>query len=360
MKEMDRNQLDFYNCRSDIENKDSINPLVSIITPCYNGGKFLDRFFLAILGQTYPKLELIFVDDGSTDQTAVIVEKYKKKFLERKCKLIYFYQKNQGQAVALNQGLKLFTGEYFMWMDSDDVIHPDNVSTKMQFLIDHKEFGFVSSSSRIVEEDTFRELGVLSRKVQRNKKDTLFEDLILERNAHCANCGFLVRKSAFLRSIPTRKIFESRGGQNWQMLVPLAYYEKCGYIEKILSDIVERKNSHSHSPNGLEQKINRMKLHEEILIETIKSICELKEKEMYIRKVNIKYAKKGLRLAWRFKNKEKVLEYYSLCKGYTCIGIRELLIYAQVQCIVFNVLGKGFRFISHPIRTIRRLQMRQL
>ena len=101
--------------------------LVSIITPCYNGEKYVDRFLTSVLNQTYNNIELIFVDDGSTDKTKDVVLSFKEQFEKRGYDLIYIYQKNAGQAAAINQGLKVFKGEFLMWIDSDDLMFPSEM-----------------------------------------------------------------------------------------------------------------------------------------------------------------------------------------------------------------------------------------
>ena len=72
--------------------------LVSIITPCYNGEKHVHRLLESVLNQTYTNIELILVDDGSTDETKKIVLSYQEKFTEKKLKLNYIYQENKGLA----------------------------------------------------------------------------------------------------------------------------------------------------------------------------------------------------------------------------------------------------------------------
>ena len=71
-------------------------PLVSIITPCYNGEPYLDQYFDSILKQTYQHLELIFVDDGSTDRTSEIAENYREKLEDRGIRYILLKQENRG------------------------------------------------------------------------------------------------------------------------------------------------------------------------------------------------------------------------------------------------------------------------
>lgn len=95
---------------------------VSIIVPIYNSEKYLETCLNSILNQTYKDIEIILVDDGSTDNSINIYEKYKKN------KNIKIYKKaNGGAASAKNLGIKKATGEYVCFIDSDDVIEIDYV-----------------------------------------------------------------------------------------------------------------------------------------------------------------------------------------------------------------------------------------
>ena len=98
-------------------------PLVSIIVPVYNAEKYLKKCLISILSQTYHSLEIILVDDGSTDSSGQLVEDYAKS--DSRIKTIH--QKNTGLSGARNAGLKIATGEYVTFIDSDDQIAPDMV-----------------------------------------------------------------------------------------------------------------------------------------------------------------------------------------------------------------------------------------
>ena len=74
-----------------------MKPLVSIITPCYNGESYITCFLDSILYQTYPNIELWIVNDGSKDKTEEIILSYKSKFDDKGYKLNYIYQENAGQ-----------------------------------------------------------------------------------------------------------------------------------------------------------------------------------------------------------------------------------------------------------------------
>lgn len=87
---------------------------ISIIIPTYNNAKYLVRCIDSILNQTYKNIEIIIVDDGSTDNTKDILKKYDYKSIN------YIYQKNRGVSSARNKGLQNSSGEYIMFLDSDD------------------------------------------------------------------------------------------------------------------------------------------------------------------------------------------------------------------------------------------------
>ena len=112
-----------------------VEKLVSIISPCYNGEKYLPYFLDSILNQTYNNIELLLVDDASTDNTLKVVNGYKEKFEARGYKLrIFSLEKNSGQAAAINRALTEYNGEYVEWMDSDDIFLPYAIEKKVDFL----------------------------------------------------------------------------------------------------------------------------------------------------------------------------------------------------------------------------------
>ena len=96
---------------------------VSIIVPVYNVEKYLDECILSILNQTYRDIEVLIVDDGSTDESGKKVDDYSLKDDRIKA----FHKENGGQALARNLGLKNATGKYICFIDSDDYYEPDFV-----------------------------------------------------------------------------------------------------------------------------------------------------------------------------------------------------------------------------------------
>ena len=100
--------------------------MISIITPCYNGARFLRTYFNCILSQTFKDIELIFVDDCSTDVSFSIAKCYEPRLEAAGMKVkILSTERNLGAAGAVNLGLKHFTRPYLMFYDCDDILYPN-------------------------------------------------------------------------------------------------------------------------------------------------------------------------------------------------------------------------------------------
>ena len=95
---------------------------VSVVTPVFNGESHLERMLDSILGQTYQELEMILVDDGSTDNTALVAEGCQKKFEDKGLEFRIIKAEHRNASAAINQGLPYVTGEYLVWQDSDDIL----------------------------------------------------------------------------------------------------------------------------------------------------------------------------------------------------------------------------------------------
>lgn len=117
------------------------NPLVSIILPVYNTAPYLNRCMDSIISQTYEKLEIICVDDGSTDGSEKILEEYAKKDLRIKV----IHKKNGGESSARNIGLKMMTGQYIGFLDCDDWVETDMYEKLVSTIIE-KEVDMVASA----------------------------------------------------------------------------------------------------------------------------------------------------------------------------------------------------------------------
>jgi glycosyltransferase involved in cell wall biosynthesis len=109
-------------------------PLISIVTPSYNQGEFLEETIRSVLLQGYPNLEYIIMDGGSNDESVAIIQKYEP-FLSD-----WVSQPDKGQTHAINQGLQKVTGEIFAWLNSDDFYTP-NVLLQIATAFRQQPFG---------------------------------------------------------------------------------------------------------------------------------------------------------------------------------------------------------------------------
>lgn len=300
-------------------------PLVSIITPCFNGENYLDRYFESILNQTYPNIELIFVNDGSTDKTEEIALSYQQKLEDRNIKFIYIYQKNAGQAAALNKGLKIFKGDYLTWPDSDDTMTPDCIEKKVKFLQEHPQYKFCVCNVNAINETDNQLLFIYENK---RIDDTFFEDLLYVRNVFFTPVAYMVESKALLQVIHKRAIYTGRGGQNVQILLPMSYNYQCGYIDEVLCNYYVRGNSHSHSINDSLKVIHQIELYEKILLETLKRIND-DVFNKYQLSIRCFYGKQKFGNAIDSKNKKLIKKYYMQLRENCKFEIRSWLLYKK-------------------------------
>lgn len=118
---------------------------ISIVTPTYNTGKFIERTILSIKNQNYPNYEQIIVDAGSNDETLSIIERYPE--------LTYIIKEKCNQSEAINIGLKKATGEIIGWLNSDDVYEPETFSKVVAFFEKHPEAELVYSDCIFIDEE---------------------------------------------------------------------------------------------------------------------------------------------------------------------------------------------------------------
>ena len=98
-----------------------IYPKISIVTPSYNQGQYIEQTILSVINQRYPNLEYIIIDGGSTDNTVEIIKKYEHKIT------YWVSEKDDGQSDALNKGLAKCSGEIFNWINSDDYLEEESL-----------------------------------------------------------------------------------------------------------------------------------------------------------------------------------------------------------------------------------------
>lgn len=147
-------------------NQLKFQPLVSIVIPVYNGSNYVREAIDGALAQTYKNVEVIVVNDGSTDDTEEIALSYGSK-------IRYFSKENGGVSSALNAALREMKGEYFSWLSHDDIYYPDKIEKQITFLSSFGKPNVISYSDyELIDEQSKRVGNVrLSHRMLRRKPE---------------------------------------------------------------------------------------------------------------------------------------------------------------------------------------------
>ena len=150
-------------------------PLVSVILPTYNAEKYIDQALNTVIGQTYRPIEIIIVDDGSTDNTAKIIKQYQvrmtKKSFPEDFQIHYLFQENAGPSKARNFGVRQSRGVYITFLDADDSWEEKKLEKQVDLILKDERIDIVLSNARI-----FRATGKNSKGIDFFKKENLDVD----------------------------------------------------------------------------------------------------------------------------------------------------------------------------------------
>jgi glycosyltransferase involved in cell wall biosynthesis len=122
-----------------------MNPRITIVTPSFNQGPFIERTIRSVLDQGYPNIEYSIMDGGSTDGTMDILRKYEGR-------LTWVSEKDKGQADAINKGIARSTGDIIAYLNSDDVYEPGALHRVAEHFRGHRESMWLTGKCRIIDE----------------------------------------------------------------------------------------------------------------------------------------------------------------------------------------------------------------
>lgn len=243
-----------------------ISPLVSVCVPSYNSAQYLHSAFNSLLSQTYENIELVFVDDCSSDASWAIACEFEPLLKERfpQVKLLR-NDRNLGTLLSMNAAFKHMTGEFASYLDADDYLFPGKIEKNLNFLMNDPSFGAVHSEFSGVYENVYT---VVDQFWQTNFRDIQIPqgwifDFLLARNYICS-ATLMVRKDLWDRCY-TFDIFKSRDYRmgDYPGHLNLSRLTKIGYIKETLANYRVRSVSMSHSPEpgekaALEKAIMRV------------------------------------------------------------------------------------------------------
>ena len=196
---------------------------VSVIIPAYNKSNYTIRTVESVLNQDYTNIEIIVVDDGSTDDTKIRLDKYKDK-------IFYYYKENQGASEARNLGIKKASGDYLAFIDCDDIFYKTKISKSVEELEKNNEYGFIYTNVDQIDENDII-VGAFDEIDQYAFSGWIFKCLI-KQNFIC-NSTLVVRKSCVnVIGFFDKKIF---GPADWDFLLRLSLKFRGLYISEKLT-----------------------------------------------------------------------------------------------------------------------------
>ncbi len=254
------------------------NLLVSIIIPVYNGIKYIEKTLMTLLEQSYTHIEIILIDDGSTDDSL----NYITKLSESDDRIIIIHKKNGGIASARNVGIKQARGEFIAFCDQDDLWHKQKLSKQIP-LFSNEHVGLVYSKV-LVENQTRKTL--THKDSSRFLKGKVFNKLIEENFISCISA--VVRK----KTIKEAGLFNEKkslmGVDDWNLWLKIALITHVDYIPEYLCTRVFHDSNYSSN----EEKMHQAEL---TCLEDIKEITDKKNISIdwsnVLYKVHVRYAK---------------------------------------------------------------------
>lgn len=197
--------------------------LVSIIIPVYNGENYLDEAIKSALSQTYENIEVLVINDGSTDGTENVALKYKDK-------IRYFKKENGGVSSALNLGIEKMEGDYFSWLSHDDLYYSDKIEIQMLELEKYQyKYKVITGKSNLINEN-----GKLILSSKNKNPKVLTSKKFYKKNIYKtpSGCGFLIHKD-LLKSV-------GKFNENYRFIQDADYWFRIAH-EKV--DVLDLRRS---------------------------------------------------------------------------------------------------------------------
>lgn len=229
----------------------NMSDLVSVIIPTYNRSGFLKVAIQSVIAQSYPHIEIIIVDDGSTDDTAKVMGQYQ---YQHQCSHLpknsypirCVYQPNKGVAFARNAGLEAARGKYIAYLDDDDLFLPQKISWQINKFHKNSNLGLVATGAYIVDEnDTNLEVQIPPK--------TSLEAQTWSLLYHCS----YINSTVIVKAECHQKVgvFRNRDLEDYDMWLRISRYFPIGVIQKPLVKY-RRHSSQFTNPENLQRLVN--------------------------------------------------------------------------------------------------------
>jgi glycosyltransferase involved in cell wall biosynthesis len=295
-------------------------PRVSVIIPTYNCSRYLPEAVESALAQTYQDYEIVIADDGSTDGTQELINRWDGR-------LVYAFQENRGLSAARNFAVSRASGEFLAYLDADDVWFPDKLERQVRFMTENRQCGLVHGDVSIIDEDG----EVIHRRYNVECKRVIHQGKCLE--------GLIHYSTVVVPSVMERRAcFEEVGGfdetlrsvEDYLHWVQIALGgHEFGYIEEPVAMYRWRSGSLSRNESQMTEAMVRvcrillndpkLRLHES---QSVRRVLEAREGELqaslpYVYRMEGRFdlaRKEAVRLIGRSPNSAK--PYLELAKSF--------------------------------------------
>lgn len=285
-------------------------PLVSIIISAYNHEKYIEHTVNSLINQTYQNLELIIIDDGSTDLTWQKICNLEEICNKRFCRVVFSTHKNAGICETTNKLIELCQGKYIYMIASDDIAKPFAIEKEVNFLENNPDYALVVGDNEIIDSEGKVCFWDKNRNIVYNKKQAKFitfaDQLKKNRNFDFTSSkfgsystlyvgnyipnGYLVRSSIFSIIEP---FTDEAPLSDLYMMLQIAKYSKMKYLDEILFSY------RWHATNTIKDKVNanliteKTKQYEEEILNRI-DLSKVNPEVIEVKNNGVCYKKKGI------------------------------------------------------------------
>ena len=213
--------------------KTNQQPLVTVLITAYNADRFIGQTLESVISQTYQNLEILVVDDGSTDNTARVVKEFKR--IDKRIKLFQL-NKNVGPSLASNFGLKKAKAKFIARIDADDIAFPDRIEKQVKFLLENEEVIIVGGQCVLIDEEN----QIIGQKEYPISHQEIYNSLFIFNPIQHPAC--MINKSL----LPNGKIHYHNGSvlaHDLELLFELAQYGKLANLKEAVLYYRQHQNS---------------------------------------------------------------------------------------------------------------------
>ncbi len=203
-----------------------MNPLVSVIIPAWNAEKLIKETIESALNQTYPNIEIIVIDDGSTDDTANVIKSIKDP------RITYHYQENTGlPACGRNKGAKLAKGQYLAFLDSDDLWLPQKIEKQMVIMEENLKIGLIATNAWCLRLYEKTNIPLFTKKI---KTGYLTSSIFFPQHIIC-NSTVIIRRNVYESIGGCNEASDLRASEDHDLFIRIFMEHDCYFLNEYLA-----------------------------------------------------------------------------------------------------------------------------